>query len=383
MDNNIKIDLKNAKNEYGSKNYEESLKIFEELYNENPEDFNKYDLISYCWAIYQVHIKAYSDEDELFDAAELITSLIPQADLNYSNTCPYTFSVFSVLDYLNDNKQYYNMSYWLSKLNPDLLDDKNTRFKSRKEKFYDLSSKSSLECAEWESCIEVSTKALNSLDNFSFNGDIWHMWRIAKSLKELNRNKEALEYLNEVVRIKKDWFVFKEIAENYCILGENEKALEYVCKAVLTDTPVNMKVNLHYLAFKLLEETNPEISYKHAELYYLIKSETGAEISQDIEELMIDSEQLDKNQLINEINQYWMEFRFKNKELQHGTISNFIENKNYGFILDENDQSIFFHKSEFEGDNIYVGQYVSFYTEKSYDKLKNKESVKAVYIRGE
>ena len=84
MDNDIKTDLKNAKNEYYSKNYEKSLKLFEELYNRNSQDFNKYDLISYCWAIYQVHVKDYKDEDELFDAADLITSLITQYDLNYS-----------------------------------------------------------------------------------------------------------------------------------------------------------------------------------------------------------------------------------------------------------------------------------------------------------
>ena len=314
MDNDIKNDLKNAKNEYYSKNYEESLKIFEELYNANPHDFDKYDLISYCWAIYQVHVKDYEDEDELFDAADLITSLIPQTDLNYSNTCPYTFAVFAVLDYLHINRQYYNMSYWLDKLNPDLLDDKRSRLKSRKEKFYDFSSKSSLECAEWESCIEVSTKALNSLDKFLYSGDIWHMWRIAKSLKELNRNEEALKYLDRVVKVKKDWFVFKEIAENYCMLGEYQKALENICQAILSDSKVNIKVNLYYMAFKLLEEIDPDIAYKHAELYRLIKSESKGEISPDIEELNIDIEELNKNQLVNEITEYWLRFRLENKD---------------------------------------------------------------------
>ena len=206
------------------------------------------------------------------------------------------------------------MSYWLDKLNPDLLDDKKSRLKSRKEKFYDLSSKSSLECAEWDSCIEVSTKALNSMNKFSYNGDIWHMWRIAKSLKELNRNEEALKYLNKVVKVKKDWFVFKEIAENYVLLNENEKALKNICTAILTDDSVDIKVNLYYMVYELLEETDPDIAYKHAELYYLIKSGTKGEISPDIEELNIDKDEIDKNQLVNEITEYWLRFRLKNND---------------------------------------------------------------------
>ena len=380
--------LKQAKKLYDSSKYEESLDLYEQLFNENPDDFNIGDLISYCWAIYQCQVKNFTDENELFEATELITELIPQADLNYSNTYPYTFSVMKVLDLLYGKNEYYNMSYWLDKLNPVLLDETRNNYKgrlyrSKKEKYYDYSAKSELECAEWNSCIEICNEALDSLNEFTNNSDTWYRWRIAKSLKELNKNAEALEYLNDVLEVKKDWFVFKEFAENYHILNENEKALNYICEAILTSDPVNIKVNLYCLAYEILDELNQEIAFRHVELCYLLKVESSAQIPDELEDLMIDEDELDKNQLIEEINNYWSDFKFKNREQEYGTVKKYFKDRNFGFIINNKDESIFFHKNEFKGDNVYVGQLVSFYTEKSFDKSKNEESLKAVCIRGE
>lgn len=381
------MQISEAKKLYDSFKYEESLELFEQLYSENPNAFTKNELISYCWAIYKVKVKNFRDENELFDAADYICDLIPQANLNYRKICPYTFSVFIILDFLYKSGEFYNLSYWLDKLNPKLLDlkrkKKNGRFeRSRKEIYYDYSSKSLLECVEWEECIQVSTEALKTLKVFTFDGDTWHKWRIAKSLRQLNRSEEALDYLNEVVKVKGDWFIFREFAENYHMLNEDENALEYVCRAVLTDDSIKSKVNLFYLAYEILDSLNDDMAFRHLELFYLLKLENNAQIPEEIENLDIDEEELDKDELISEINNYWRDFKFKNQELQYGTITKFFDNKNYGFIRDINHESIFFHKSEFRGENIYVGEEVSFYTEKSFDGSKNKDLLKAVCIGG-
>ena len=131
------------------------------------------------------------------------------------------------------------------------------------------------------------------------------------------------------------------------------------------------------------DELNQEIAFRHVELCYLLKVESGAQIPDELEDLMIDEDELDKNQLIEEINNYWSDFKFKNREQEYGTVKKYFEDKNFGFIINNKDESIFFHKNEFKGDNVYVGQLVSFYTEKSFDKSKNEESLKAVCIRGE
>lgn len=385
MDNNINVQIKEAKKLYNSKKYEESLNLYEKLFNENPDEFRINELISYSWAIYQVHVKNFKSEDELFDAADLITELIPQSDLNSVNTCPYAFSVMEVLKYLDGENQYYNMDLWFDKIDPKLLDVKKNsqNFRSRRERFYEYVSKAHLACAEWELCIESSNEALKSVQNFTNHGDVWHKWRIAKSLRELNRCEEALEYLNEVVKVKKEWFVFRELAENYHILNDDENALKYISKAILTKGPVKMKVNLYCFAYKLLENSDEEMAYRHAELCYLLKLESNTPIPDELEDLMIEADNLDKNHLIMQINDYWNDFRFQNQELKYGTVTKFVEDRNFGFIKIDDNESVFFHESEFKGDNIYVGQLVSFYIEESFDKSKNEKSIKAVNIRGE
>lgn len=332
MSTNIKIQLKEAKKLYDLKEFDESLELYEQLFSENSQDFDFNSKISYCWAIYQVHVKNFNDVDELYDSVEFITELIPQADLNRVNTCPYTFSVFKVLDFIYKQKEYYNLFDWLDLINPNLLSEKRSNFngricRSKKEKYYDYASKSYLECADWDLCIETSKDALNTLKTFTNHGDTWHLWRIAKALKELNQNQEALKYLNEVLKVKKEWFVYKEIVENYYVLNKADEVMNYIPDAVLTDDPIKMKVNLYYLIYHILKDSNYDIALKHAQLYYLLKSDNNSEILEDVKELKINGDDLDKEKLVKEINEYWMSFKFENQEFQKGEITKYFDDK--------------------------------------------------------
>ena len=388
MSKEIREDLIEAKKAYQSKKYQDALAIFEKHYQQNPEVFNNWDKIFYSWSLYQLYIKDADDEDKLYESAGLVTELINQDDLNKKPVCAYTFSVIKVLDRLYEEKDYYSLLFWLEKLDPELLDEKqfeiNDRvYRSRKEKYYDYATKSYFQIHDFEKCIEVSKEALSSLNKFTNGSDVWYNWRIAKSYKELNENKKALKYLGEVSKVKKDWFVQKEIAENYYILGENEKAGDYICTAVLTKDPLTIKVNLYYLAYKILKDINPELALKHAELFLAIKRENDSQIPGDIEELEIDEDNLDKNELNREIRAYWSQYRFRDKELKYGTVTKIFEHGKSGFITSDDNESVYFNVYEYKGDDLNLGQYVSFYTEKSFDRSKNRESVRAVSIRSE
>ena len=384
----VRKDLFEAKKLYQSKEYSKALDIYESLFAQYPELFNKWDRIFYSWSVYQLKVKDQQDEVELFENVELITELIPQGDLNKRPVCAYTLSVFKVLNYLKDNNDWEYMLYWLDKLNPDLLDEKQGQgedrlFPSNREKYYNFASKALFECNDYQECIDVSKKALESLSKFTNNSDVWYNWRIAKSLKELNQSEEALIYLKEVNKVKRDWFVSKEIAENYYILNDTENALEYITNAVLTKDPATIKVNLYYLIYKILKDDDPDLALKHAELFVALKLQSDAALPDDIEELLIDEDSLDAAQLEREIKDYWSNFKFKNQELQYGTITKVFEHGKSGFITSINDESLYFKSFEFKDSKEFmkVGQYVSFYTQKSFDKSKNRESVNAVNIK--
>lgn len=387
MSEEIKKELLNAKKLYKSKNYSEALEIYEKHYPKNSDEFNKWDKIFYSWAIYQVYIKDYDDETELMEFTQLITELIRQSDLNKNPTCAYTLSVFKVLDYLYKKGDYEYLLYWLDKIDPALLDAKQSEFNgriypSRREKYYNYSSKAYLETKDYNNCISISEKALNEFHHFANDNDIWFNWRIAKSLKELNKPENALTYLEKVSKVKRDWFVSKEIAENYFMLDDNENALKYIIESVLTDEPPSLKINLFYLIYQLLKDDKPELALEHAKLFAALKLEYGASIPEDIEKLMIDEDELDTDKLEQKIKDYWLQYKFKDQKLQYGTITKVFEHGKSGFITSDEGEHLFFNAYEFKSDIYYMneGQYVSFYTKTGFDRSKNKESVNAANI---
>ncbi|WP_458404040.1 tetratricopeptide repeat protein [Methanobrevibacter sp.] len=384
----VRKELLEAKKLYKSREYEKALELYESHYLEHPELLNGWDKIFYSWSIYQLHIKNYKNESELFEYAELITELIPQGDLNKAPVCAYTLSVFKVLNCLKDNNDWEYMIYWLDKLNPDLLDEKQGHgqdivFASNREKYFNFASKAYLECGDYEDCIEVSKKALESLTDFTNNSDVWYNWRIAKSLKVLNRNEEALDCLKEVSKVKGDWFVQKEIAENYYILNDVESAKDYITNAVLTNDPDLIKVNLYYLIYKILKDDDPELALLHARYFVAIKLESDAPIPDEIEELLIDEDDLNIRSLKHQIKDYWTDYKFSGQELQYGTITKVFEHGKSGFIKSVDDESLYFKAFDFKDnrDFMKVGEYVCFYTQKGFDKSKNRETTNAVNIK--
>ena len=388
MDKNIRKELIQASKLYRKREYVQSLEIFQRNYQNSPEEFSPEQRGLYAWAIYQVHVKNFTDGEELFEAVEEIFDIVPQADLSKAKTCPIALSTMKVIDELYAEEDYYGLIYWAERVNPDFLASQRGKFhgrvtRSMKERYFDKVTKAYLECEEYEKCINLSKKALESLKRFTNNSDTWYRWRIAKSLKELKRHEEALKYLKEVVEVKNDWYVHKEFVDNYISLQRDDEARNHVCEAILGKGPSNYKVNLYSQIYHLLKDSEPEIAMRHAELYYLLKIDTQAFMDEEIEDLDIDETQLDQKELEREIHDYWRQFKFKNRQLQYGTVTQFFDDKNYGFITTENDESIFFHKNEFDGDAVFIGQMVSFYTEKSFDKSKNEESIKAVNVKAE
>ena len=140
---------------------------------------------------------------------------------------------------------------------------------------------------------------------------------------------------------------------------------------------------MYYLAYKILKDINPDIAHKHIELFYAIKMENDSKVPEDIGDLLIEDEHLDKKVLEREIKDYWTEFKFKDKKLQYGTVTKIFEHGKSGFITSDDNESVYFNVYEFKEGKASLGQYVSFFTEKSFDKTKNRESVRAIHIKAQ
>ena len=397
MSENIKKDLDQAKKNYQSKKYEDAKDIYESLYIEHPEAFTIWDKRFYSWALYQLHVKKPEDQTELFEAVDLITQLVPQEDLSEKDgVCAYTMSMMKLLDYLYKNKDYENIIIWSEKLNPDYLSKKTSTFTtddgrevklaSNKEKYYNWLSKSYQEVEDYDECLSVSKKALEELDQFTNNGDIWFKWRIARSCRELGEYEEAIKYLNDIYRFKKDWYIQWEIAENYFFMGEEEKSLEYAASAALSRGDIDKKIKLYSLLEDLLEDDDPEIALKHSYLIYSIRLHNEWNIDEGLEEEIanagLDTENTEYWKIERELKSYWKELKFKNQQPTFGVISRIFPHGKTGFVKDESGHSYFFNGFEFKGDpNKYrEGVKVSFYIEEGYDKKKDEFKPNAVNI---
>ena len=309
---NIRKDLNRAKALYKAGKRQEAFEIYDKHFLENPDMFDHWDRVRYCWCMYYLFIRDNTDEGELFEYAESVTDIVKQEDLNSSPVCVYTQCVFKVLMHLKAREDWQYMLYWLDKLNPELLSAKDkqssdSRFPSKKEDYYRYLSTAYIKCGDYEDCIATSKEALETIESFAFEGDVWHMWRIAKSLNRLDRPQEALVYLNKVAEVQHDWYILKELADCCYKTGNTAEAIEWARKAVLTDDPVTVKVNLYYLIYNILKDTNHDMALRHAELFLALKLESGAGIPDDIECLDIDEAGLDVKELESEIRAYWAE----------------------------------------------------------------------------
>ena len=397
MSENIKKDLAQAKKNYQSKKYEDAKEIYESLYLEHPEAFTIWDKRFYSWALYQIHVKNPEDETDLFEAVDIITQLVDQEDLSKKDgVCAYTLSMMKLLDYLYKNNDYENIIIWAEKLNPDFLSQKTSSFTtetgrevkiaSNKEKYYNWLSKSYQEVEDYDECLAVSKKALEELTSFTNNTDIWFKWRIARSLRELGEYDESIEYLKDIYKTKKDWFIQWEIAENYFFKGEEDKSLEYAVSAALSRGDSDKKIKLYSLLEDLLEEDDPEIALKHSYLIYSIRLHNEWSIDEELEEKIadagLDSENTEYWKIEKELKGYWKDLKFRTQQPNYGTIKRIMPHGKTGFIKRDDGEDFFFNGYEFKGDpNKYrEGIKVSFYLEEGYDKKKDEVKLNAVNI---
>ncbi len=397
MSDDIKKQLAQAKKNYQNKDYEGAKDLYETLYNQKPESFTIWDKRFYSWALYQLYVKNPDDETSLLEAVDMITELVAQEDHSQKDgVCAYTMSVMKLLDYLYKKHDYANLLIWADNLNPDFLSTKTSKFTtndgrevttaSNKEKYYNWTSKSYQEVEDYDMCLEVSKKALEELTSFTNNSDVWFKWRIARSLREIGEYGEAIEYLKDIYKTKKDWFIRWELAENYFFEGDHEKSLEYAVSAALSHGDSDKKIKLYSLLEDLLEDDDPEIALKHSYLIYSIRlhNEWGIdeELEEKIESAGLDTQNTEYWKIEKELKGYWKDLKFKHQQPNYGIISRIFPHGKTGFVKRDDGESFFFNGFEFKGDpNKYRENVkVRFYLEEGYDRKKDEVKLNAVTI---
>jgi len=354
------------------KNYREALDVCRETYKLN-RGFEPVKGL-YAWCIYYTEITSQvADEARFFRAAEAITNLSKQDD-KYS---AYQITVFKVLEHLTGKSSYQadKIMEWTGKLNPKTLDDstftftdkegKEREIASKKEQYYTLRSRALLEKGAFDECIRICEEGLRTFETFHYDNDVWFRWRIGLCYEGLGEYEKSLNMQLELLKTKKEWFIQKEIAEQYFRLGDYAKSLQYALDSALNSGDTNKKINTFIVLAKALHQLEKnEEAYLHENFITSLKK---GEYNKEVE---------------NELRKIWNTLKFNTQPQYVGKIKTILPNGKAGFVESDKGKTYYFFLREFRGkrETAQVNQPVTFYLEEGYDAKKDRKTMNAVRV---
>ena len=306
--------LNNASYLKSRKKCKSALEIFEKCYKFHRDCFKYSHKEDFAWSFYNIRVKRLRKKEELFKSVHFIINLVEQKNLkNYDLSCVYTTAVFDVLKYLKDRKQFDEMFYWFDKIDPELLNifpDFKKGNKSKKELYYDYLSNAYYGTCQYEKCVGISSE-LDKLGTIV--DDSWTRWRIGKSLDELGRYSESLEYLKYAAKKLKIWHICRDIVQSYLNHFKSypySEVLDFLCIAVLSSSSNEEKMSIFYLCYRVFKDNNHnEMAIIHMQFYYLLLDEKGYSKPEFIKNLGIEETTLCKDDLENSIMEIWGKYR--------------------------------------------------------------------------
>lgn len=390
----IEANLDKARAYNKVKNYESSLEAYELVLDEG-EELTKEDKDRYAWDLYFVKIKDNEFTDELEENAKKLIGFVNQKNSSKVNKpCPYTLTVMKLMKLYTESEQHLDVLRWASKLKPELLS--NHQFKpndeitmnSNKENYYLQTTKALLSIEKYDQTIIYCQDALENIPKFNNNNDVWFKLRIAKSYKELGDYDKSIEFLEEILKFKHDWYLARDMAENYYYKEDYDQSLRWAAKGILArDGKLESKVKLFALIGDILESKGFEDeSIINKYMYYVIRNAMEWSIDEELTQLLsnydLDLENKDFKSLFKEYKNMWISLKYFGQERQYGEIDKLLEHGKSGFIKSNDNKSYYFNTFEFmdDKDYIYPGTEVSFYLEDTYNKKKEKWEPNAVNI---
>jgi hypothetical protein len=348
--------IKKANESYKNKDYQVALKKYKEIKKElDKEIFEKQHNFNYMWCIYRCIVcsKESFKEENLSATREYIKYILQhQSNKEILFQC----TVFKVIKHLKEKSVFEakKINKWLDMLNPDLLSNKEIQFEienrqfesqSNREEWYTLKSKVYEKLEMYEECIEISEKALIKIEKFHNGNEVWLKMRIGLSKNKLGKNDEAINTFKNILKIKKDWFLYFDLCKIYYHIKDIDNTLKYLIVAVQRPGGDDKKVKLFWFFGEVIEELGMESSIYLKTYTIMLKKHNEWKLSNEEEKFYlkhktyidVQEEKSIKKEIIGIIN----EVSQKDNEIINGTIMKILPNGNAGFIKSTNNTYYF------------------------------------------
>ena len=180
---------------------------------------------------------------------------------------------------------------------------------------------------------------------------------------------------DKILRHKKDWYIFSDIASIYIQKGDLEKGEEYLLKALILMPKPQLGVQLYEKYGKILENKGlKDESLKHYLFLKQIREENNWQVSDEIlNKVKGKSDRIS----FNEMKEMWLKTLKEKGIAKQGEVYKIFPNGKTGF-LNTNGKSYFFQTVKKL--KLQQGSTVSFFLSPSYDKKKNRETEIALVL---
>lgn len=284
---------------------------------------------------------------------------------------------------------------WFNKVNPGNLSKgfiKGTKWSDKSQWKYNY-YKVFLKIGQYEEIISNIDECINEfpqIKEFFLNLK-------AKSFKESKRFEDSAKIYEELMKYKKDWWIYKDYADLLLKMNVKDNALKMFYKATILNKSMKMMVNVYHIIGNLcIELGKDKEALCHFILSKLIREKEGWTVPEDV---MFSIQQLSNSFLdiseINSINQifshcqeFWEvegNIQTNNQKMEKsktktfkGVLSLGRQNQPFCFI-NTRKESIICNKSILPS-NIKDNDRVKCEVIPSYDKKKQKESWKAIKV---
>lgn len=380
---------------------EEAVKLYKELLEAFPEEFNTWDALYsvialracqnpdmnwakeiatnyqeekvgnlYGWLVFDHCVKG-KQRNDLLNNERFITDLpklSPQKNLKEDSSfpCPTTISIFKLADAHGENLfNARKVNDLVSTLDYNLLSPESRTLETEErgeielasdlEKFFALKTKALIKLEEYEDCKELCQLALSTLDKFHYNNDLWFKMRIAITEEKLGNFEESEFLFKKLLSSKAGsdrWFLYRDLAEVYYEHEDYSRAWKYSVDATFYGNEPHYLIRLYLLQARILFKLErPDEGKVLAELIGTILKEQiwndKSEYNRLFDYYKIDRESLPStNEVIRVAREYWNSQRYGNKEKKKGIIISIHRNGKIGRIKDESGKIVDFHKKD-------------------------------------
>ena len=351
-----------------------------------------------AWALFVQDLKEpFENEPKVLAAAQEILDICKPDD----QFAPTKLTIFKIMKYYAKltTPRYDKVLEWLERLDEKQLSDAEnqipapdgsiTTVASEVEKYFAAKTESLLQLGRYPECLQYIELAMQRISKFHNNQDVWMERRKAKCLFKTGRCQEAETILTKILVRKKDWFIYKELADIFVEKGDYDAALKYAIEGALAFGDQDMKIHLYELLAELLRKRGDEAgAKKHLEMVASIRIDKGwpisAALQQTLESYEINMHELaPKNALRKALEPRWEELKFVGLPLSYGRIKTILPNGKNGFITADSGKDYFFRLASFGGPSRLArpNAQVSFYLEEGFDAKKGCAANNAVNVK--